>query len=30
MDRLIHNDLPPVPTAGHHWFYGVERGPPTT
>lgn len=30
MDRLIHDDLPPVPTVGHHWFYGVEGGPRTT
>jgi hypothetical protein len=30
MNRLIHNDLPPVPTAGHHWYFGVEGGPLTT
>jgi hypothetical protein len=30
MDRLIHDALPPVPTPGHHWYYGVENGPTTT
>ncbi|WP_250029570.1 hypothetical protein [Paractinoplanes maris] len=29
MNHLIHDDLPPVPDAGHHWFYGVEGGPLT-
>ncbi|MCO8270219.1 hypothetical protein M1L60_06380 [Actinoplanes sp. TRM 88003] len=29
MNHLIHNDLPPAPNAGHHWFYGVEGGPLT-
>jgi hypothetical protein len=27
MNRLIHDDLPRVPDAGRHWFYGVEGGP---
>ena len=30
MTRLTHDDLPPVPIDGHHWFYGVEGGPRTT
>ncbi|GAA3923670.1 hypothetical protein [Actinoplanes auranticolor] len=30
MNHLIHDDLPPVPDAGRHWFYGVEDGPRTT
>ena len=29
MNRLIHDDLPPVPDVGHHWFYGLEGGPLT-
>ncbi len=29
MDRLVHDDLPPLPEAGHQWFYGVEGGPLT-
>jgi hypothetical protein len=30
VDRLIRDDLPPAPTAGEHWLYGVEGGPLTT
>lgn len=30
MDLLIRDELPPVPTAGQHWYYGVEGGPRTT
>lgn len=26
-ERLPHDDLPPTPAAGRHWFYGVEGGP---
>lgn len=29
MEQLVHGDLPPVPTAGRHWFYGIEGGPRT-
>nr|WP_255643613.1 hypothetical protein [Actinoplanes polyasparticus] len=29
MNHLIHDELPPVPDVGHHWFYGVEGGPLT-
>ena len=30
MNLLIHDELPPVPVADRHWFYGVEGGPLTT
>jgi hypothetical protein len=29
IERLIQDELPPVPVADRHWFFGVEGGPRT-
>ncbi|GAA1858099.1 hypothetical protein [Asanoa iriomotensis] len=29
IERLILDQLPPVPAPGRHWFFGVEDGPRT-
>ncbi|MEJ3746641.1 hypothetical protein WEI85_25540 [Actinomycetes bacterium KLBMP 9797] len=30
IERLIQDELPPVPATGQHWFFGVNGGPRTT